>query len=93
MECLFGETGDSKTNKMDMTTALSNIESRVEVPDFVAHGHPCFLGTKIILKDSDPVAEWNPILILNLRLPLGAAFDYENEDILNGLVALNYLAE
>ena len=83
------ETGDSKTNKMDMTTALSNIESRVEVPDFRSpRASLLSQAQKSSLKDSDPVVrvESNPDSELEVAV-LGAAFDYENEDILNGLVA------
>jgi subtilisin family serine protease len=83
------ETGASTSNKMNLLNALASIEARVEIPDFRSPRLSMLSAAEVAtLEEPEPVVriEANPNSQLEVAV-LGAAFDYENEDIANGLVA------
>ena len=85
------EIGADKSNKMDMANVLKSISSRASTPEVSS---PRLLAMDAVqianLGDPQPVVHFksNPESSLEIAI-LGAAFDYENEDIANGLVATN----
>jgi|GEM_PF-445211 len=85
------EIGADKSNKMDMANVLKSISSRASTPEVSS---PRLLAMDALqianLGDPQPVVHFksNPESSLEIAI-LGAAFDYENEDIANGLVATN----
>ena len=82
------EIGADKSNKMDMANVLKSISSRASTPEVSS---PRLLAMDAVqianLGDPQPVVHFksNPESSLEIAI-LGAAFDYENEDIANGLV-------
>ncbi len=85
------EIGADKSNKMDMANVLKSISSRASTPEVSS---PRLLAMDAVqianLGDPQPVVHFksNPESSLEIAI-LGAAFDYENEDIASGLVATN----
>jgi subtilisin family serine protease len=88
------EVGADKSSQMDLMSALESIASRASVPE-VRSPRMLSMNSQQILNLSDPQPvvrfESNPDSSMEVAV-LGAAFDYENEDIANGLVATKTFA-